>query len=134
MKTRLKGFERFEDANRRILASHPEAEALWNRTAQRRKFSEFLLKARYRAGLSQAQIAEYAGWDKSFVSRLESVSGPVPDILTISRYMTACNATIGLVLVESIDPDHAGIIDSVPLNSSKLGELVVGKREPEAAF
>jgi transcriptional regulator with XRE-family HTH domain len=124
--------ETIDTAHRRILASHPEIEALWKKTAERREVSEFLLRARYRAGLSQSQIAREAGWDKAFVSRLESVSSRFPDLQTISRYMTACGATVGLAVMESSDPNHAGIIDAVPLNAAKPGQPLSGGK-PKAS-
>lgn len=117
------GLETFEEADRRLRASHPKAEAFLNRTAQKRKISEFLLRARYRAGLRQVEVAKNAGMSKSQVSRLEDVSGPVPDILTVLRYMTACKATIGLVAIKSIDPDHSQIVDAIPLNVSELAHV-----------
>ena len=45
--------------------------------------------------------------------------------------MTACNATVGLMVVEVVDKMHTEIVDAIPLNSTKLGELVVAEAMAE---
>lgn len=131
MTDKLEKLRSFDEADREILQSRPDVAALWDKTARRRAISSLLLKARYRAGLSQAQLAAHAGWDKSYVSRLEGHVDSFPDIETISRYMTACNATVGLMVVEVVDKMHTEIVDAIPLNSTKLGELVVAEAMAE---
>lgn len=105
--------ESFDEADRRIRSARPDIEALWNKSKQKRELSEFLLRARYRAGLNQSQLATLAGWDKSFVSRMESAFSPVPDLTTISRYMAACGQTVGLMV---FDPRDSSVVDAFPLN------------------
>ena len=112
--------ESFDEADRRIRARRPDIRALWHRSEQRRGVSEFLLRARYRAGLSQSELAERAGWDKSFVSRTESVSSPVPDLMTVSRYIAACGETVGLA---AVNPKDSSIVDACLLNPAKLDQV-----------
>jgi transcriptional regulator with XRE-family HTH domain len=109
----LEKLESFDEADRRLRSTHPEIEALWDKSAQRRGLSEFLLRARYRAGLTQSQLAKRAGWDKSFVSRMESVFSSVPDLMTIARYMSACGETVGLTVRDTKD---SSIVDAVLLD------------------
>ncbi len=110
----------FDEADRGIRSMRPEIEALWVKTAAKRGLSEFLLRARYRAGLSQSQVAERAGWDKSFVSRMESVSSPISDLATIARYVSACGEFVGLCATSKMD---SPIIDAVLLNAADLKQL-----------
>jgi len=107
--------ESFDEADRRIRFARPDIEALWGKSKQKRELSEFLLRARYRAGLNQSQLAERAGWDKSFVSRMESAFSPVPDLATISRYMAACGEAVGLT---AFNPKDSSIIDAFPLDAA----------------
>ena len=107
--------ESFDEADRRIRSTRPDIEALWGKSKQKRELSEFLLRARCRAGLNQSQLAERAGWDKSFVSRMESAFSPVPDLATISRYMAACGEAVGLT---AFSPKDSSIIDAFPLDAA----------------
>jgi transcriptional regulator with XRE-family HTH domain len=117
-------FESFEEVDRQIRSKRPDIEALWDKSKQKRGFSEFLLRARYRAGLSQSQLAERAGWDKSFVSRMESAFSPIPDLLTISRYMSACGETVGLTVFNTANPEDLSIVDALVLNPANAESVV----------
>jgi transcriptional regulator with XRE-family HTH domain len=109
----------FDELDRQIRSARPDIEALSNKTAQRRALSEFLLRARYRAGLNQSQVAKRAGWDKSFVSRMESVFSPVPDLMTIARYISACGEIVGLAVSNPADPQRLSIVDALFLDAAK---------------
>jgi transcriptional regulator with XRE-family HTH domain len=80
----------------------------------RRAISTALVRLRKQAGFTQVQLAERAGWDKAFVSRLEGAAGASPDTATLSRYARACGQAVGLVFA-SIEPHHAHVIDAVTL-------------------
>lgn len=116
--------ESFDDVDRRIRSTHPEVGALWDKSAQRRGLSEFLLRARYRADLSQSQLAKRAGWDKSFVSRLESAFSPVPDLVTIARYIAACGESVGLTAFNS---KEGSIVDAAPLDPPRSKQVELQK-------
>jgi transcriptional regulator with XRE-family HTH domain len=80
----------------------------------KRAISTALVRLRKQAGFTQVQLAERAGWDKAFVSRLEGAAGASPDTATLSRYARACGQAVGLVFA-SIEPHHAHVIDAVTL-------------------
>lgn len=75
-----------------------------------------LVRMRKQARLTRAQIAERAGWDKPFVSRLESAAGEVPETATLARYAKACEHVVGVVFA-SVDNGHTRITDAVTLSA-----------------
>jgi transcriptional regulator with XRE-family HTH domain len=63
------------------------------------ELAKALIYIRRSAGMTQQQVAEAMKKDQPFVSRMESVSGPFPDITSISLYAHACHSGFGLVFV-----------------------------------
>jgi transcriptional regulator with XRE-family HTH domain len=49
-----------------------------------------LVAARKAAGLTQPQLATRAAWKPQFVARLESLQGPLPNLVSVLRYAAAC--------------------------------------------
>jgi transcriptional regulator with XRE-family HTH domain len=126
-----RGFQSLDDVHESILASRSDIKTLWDKTEERRKVSEFLLKMRYRAGLTQSQVAKAAGWDKGFVSRLENVPSRFPDLQTISRYMTACGLSLGVIAMESPGADGAAIVEMLSLGAANQRQPL-SEGEPNA--
>ncbi|MGH8217084.1 MAG: helix-turn-helix domain-containing protein [Steroidobacteraceae bacterium] len=100
----------------RLLTERPGFREQWEATAAKRSIALALVHLRTEAGRSQADVAKIAGWDKAFVSRLESASGAVPDTATLTRYAAACERALGLVFAE-VNGDTAHVIDAVTLVS-----------------
>ena len=48
------------------------------------------MQARARGGLSQRDLASVTGWDKGYVSRLESATDGFPSVKTLMKYLSAC--------------------------------------------
>jgi transcriptional regulator with XRE-family HTH domain len=69
----------------------------WAESEPKRALAIKLVRLRTDGNLTQSELAEKAGWHKSYVSRLESASGPMPDLRTIVKYTAACGAAAGLV-------------------------------------
>ena len=67
------------------------------KTAEKRAIAGLLVRLRKHANLTQAELADRACWDKSFVSELEGAYGDMPDTRTIAGYATACGVTVRLV-------------------------------------
>ena len=55
-----------------------------------------LAGARKSKGLSQAELAQRAGWTAQFACKVEAVTGRVPDLMTLARYGKACGTDVGL--------------------------------------
>lgn len=106
----------------RIFRKVPETRKLWKEAQPELQVALMLLKLRQSQGLSQRKVAENAGWDKSFVSRLESGQGGIPDIMTVSRYVTACEATGGFVVGTSADHQRFHVVDAVTLSMPAEGK------------
>ena len=76
----------------RMLAD-PEVRAEYERLTPEMELLDILLKARKKAGLTQAQVAERMGTKASAVTRLEGAlaSGRhSPSIATVRKYLAAC--------------------------------------------
>ena len=71
---------------------------------------------RKEANLTQAELAERAGWDTGYISRLESATGGIPQLGTIARYTQACGQVVGLTF-GSTSAACLHIIDAVTLPS-----------------
>jgi transcriptional regulator with XRE-family HTH domain len=95
--------------------SEGEVQHLWEQGRVKRRFSLFIARIRKAANLTQKEVGNRSGWDKSFVSRLEGNQGQVPDVQTIVRFAIACKATIGLVAVRKDEKGNSVIIDALVL-------------------
>lgn len=102
------------DLRERILKSRPGVRKLWDESQAKRELALGLVRLRTRKGLTQAGLAERAGWQKSYVSRLESAGDFYPDTDTIRRYVEACGGAVSVVFT---DPKSVGVhvIDAVTL-------------------
>jgi len=103
-----------EELRDELLHERPAFREQWDASAPKRAIGTALVRMRKEAGYSQIQLAERAGWDKAFVSRLEGAVGAVPDTATLSRYAQAWGQAIGLVFA-SMEPNHAHVLDAVTL-------------------
>jgi len=105
---------RVEDLRQQLLKSRPGFRKEWEETAPKRALAVALVRLRTEAGQSQTDVAKQAGWDKAFVSRLESAGGPLPDTLTLMRYAAACGRALGLVFAD-VAGDRVHVTDAVTL-------------------
>ena len=63
-----------------------------------------LVGLRRGAEMTQKQVATIMGKDQSFISKMESASGPIPDAKSIAAYSRACNAGFGYIFVPPKHP------------------------------
>jgi transcriptional regulator with XRE-family HTH domain len=125
----------FASVNVEILRRHPEAAAAWERIQPALQLVLMLVRLRKSRGLTQAAIAERAGWDKSFVSRLERPGDRMPDLLTVNRYLEACDARAGLVVATADTPAHLHVEDAVSLGASEAAQqMFEGLRDRDIDF
>ncbi|HVA20294.1 MAG TPA: helix-turn-helix transcriptional regulator [Solirubrobacteraceae bacterium] len=116
-----------------LLRGRPGLREQWDASASKRAIAIALVRMRKQAGRSQTQLAERAGWDKAFVSRLEGAGGAVPDSATLMRYAAACDRAVGLVFA-SVAPHHAHVIDAVTLAAPAAGHPFESLRGEEFAL
>lgn len=114
-----RGTGRSADLREQILQSRPEVRQLWDASQTKRDMALALVRLRQRAQLSQAQLAERAGWQKSYVSRLEAASDFFPDTETIRRYAEACGGVVSVVFTAP-DASVVHVIDAVTLVPSDV--------------
>jgi len=95
----------------------------WNLARPRRELGDALARLRARAGLTQTQLAEIAGWDQPYVSKLESAEGPWPSAASLDKFARACNSGVGWVFLQEQE-------DSV----ITVGGAFVGTRRAHEAF
>jgi transcriptional regulator with XRE-family HTH domain len=115
-----------EELRQDVFEGQPEAERAYHETHQRAQLAAGLKFQRRRAGLTLRQLAAEAGWSPSYVSRLESATGPWPKIDSILRYLSACgsDARCGLVIGQ---PTAGGFrIDSATTISDGQEEVFEG--------
>jgi transcriptional regulator with XRE-family HTH domain len=91
-----------QDLRDELLAKDPVFRAAWEASAPRRRLVTALVRLRRKADLTQQELAAKAGWERAFVSRLESlprdrVSLALPDLATLARYAEACGCELALV-------------------------------------
>lgn len=107
--------EKFPQLHEALLEARPELKREWEASLPKRKMALALVRLRKHAGLTQAELAAKAGWDKGYVSRVESASGGVPDSATIMRYADACGGHAGVVFAIP-DAGKLHIVDVVTLS------------------
>jgi transcriptional regulator with XRE-family HTH domain len=83
----------------KVLAKYPEYVATEKEHSSKEGIARSLTAIRVHANLTQTQLAERAGWSKSYVSRLESPFGGIPDSNTLRRFADACGVQTAVVFV-----------------------------------
>jgi ribosome-binding protein aMBF1 (putative translation factor) len=87
----------FEEVKARLL-QNPAVRAEYDALAAEYEISAELLKARLRAGLSQAELAERLGTSQSAIARLES-GHTLPSTKTLIRFAEATGSKVQLRLL-----------------------------------
>jgi ribosome-binding protein aMBF1 (putative translation factor) len=75
------------------LLSDPEVRAEYDRLAPEFEIAAELIRARVRAGLSQAELAERMGTSQSAIARLESAQ-TLPSTKTLLRFAKATGSKV----------------------------------------
>jgi DNA-binding XRE family transcriptional regulator len=88
---------KMSDLSARWMADDPAFRAEYEALEPEFQVIGELIRARKRASLTQAQLAERMGTTQSAVARLES-GGRVPSIATLRRYAEATGARLRLVI------------------------------------
>lgn len=100
------------------LREQPELRKAWDEFAPRRELSSNLVHLRKKAGLTQAQVAQAVGdWDQSFVSKLESATGPWPTSDSVRKFTEACDAGVGYVFFREHDAGTVTLEGAVSFGS-----------------
>lgn len=105
----------FDKLSERIREDNDDVARAWEKARPLVDTVTKLIRMRKKVGLSQVEIARRAGWNKSFVSRLESGRGGMPDPTTMLRYSKACGAHMGLVWALEGEADTVVIEDTLAL-------------------
>ena len=87
----------YEEVKARLL-QNPAVRAEYDALAAEYEISAELLKARLRAGLSQAELAERMGTSQSAIARLES-GQTLPSTKTLMRFAEATGSKVQLRLL-----------------------------------
>lgn len=81
--------------------ARPEVKAAYDASADEFAFLDEVLRARAKAGLTQAEVAARIGTTQSAIARLESAEPKhSPSIATLQRYAKALGYTVELRLVK----------------------------------
>lgn len=80
-----------------VVARHAE-------NAPKRAIAIQLRALRDARGMTQADVARAADMTQSTVARMEALTGPVPGVTSIERYVAACKGHMALMIsTEAID-------------------------------
>lgn len=90
----------FEQLKARLLA-HPEVKAEYDALAPEFEISAELVRARMRAGLSQAELAVRMGTSQSAIARLES-GQTLPSTKTLVRFAQATGSKVEVRLPATV--------------------------------
>ncbi len=115
----MKNLSTYASLKQSALNESEEVKTLGEKTLLKRRVSAMLAGMRIKNEKSQKEIADYANWDKGFVSRLEGVQGGVPDLDTLARFADACGLTLGIVVCETPSENYSDVrvIDALSLSS-----------------
>lgn len=87
---------------------HPQLAKHQAKNARKRGVAVKLHALRDARGLTQNEVAVAAGMTQSVIARLESLSGPVPSLESIERYVNACGGHFALFISDKqIDSEDA---------------------------
>lgn len=85
------------DFYKNVLSKNSEYKKAHSKHANKASIAKILTRIRVQANLTQSEVARRAGWRKSYVSRLESPLGGVPDATTLTRFADACGMSTAVV-------------------------------------
>lgn len=108
-----------DDLITELRTKFPDYDAAVKRSAPIVKTIGMLIDLRLRKGLKQGEVASRMQRSKSFVSRLESGRGGMPDHETLSRYVRACGGHIGLVVATGDGDNELYVADAVPFDNEE---------------
>ncbi|MBI3676890.1 MAG: helix-turn-helix domain-containing protein [Proteobacteria bacterium] len=121
--------DQLQELQNEVLAERDDFRLAHEKSRFKRAIAMALVGIRKGAGLTQTELANRAGWDKAYVSRLEGASGGLPELETLMHYANVCRAPLRLAVG---DPVYGNVIELVPDRAEKAKETI--KQEEVAAF
>lgn len=83
---------------KKLLEARPDLVEHQEKNACKRAIAIELRALRDARGLTQAEVAAAAGMTQSMIARLEALSGPLPKLRSIERYVEACRGHMALLI------------------------------------
>jgi len=91
----------------RMRAARPDVVERQEKHARKQAIAKGLRALRDSRGLTQNEVAERSGMTQSVVARLEALTGSVPKLESIERYVQACGGHLALIISpDEIKPRH----------------------------
>lgn len=92
----------------KLRRAHPDLAGHQAKNTRKRGIAVRLRALRDARGLTQDEVAAAAGMTQSMIARLEALTGPVPSLQSIERYVDACGGHLALLISDKkIDSDDA---------------------------
>lgn len=82
----------------KMATARPDVVARQAKNAQKAEIAIKLRTLRDTRGMTQQDVAQGSGMSQSVIARLEALTGPVPGLLSIEKYVTACSGYIDVVI------------------------------------
>ena len=91
--------------------ARPDVEKRQRKNAQKHAIAQKLRALRDARGMTQADVARASDMTQSMIARLEALTGPIPGLATIERYVEACEGHMAVVIspeaIELTEPEAA---------------------------
>lgn len=84
--------------SQRLRDARPDVAARQKENAHKSAIALRLRALRDARGMTQADVARASGMTQSAVARMEALTGPVPRLDSIERYVVACNGHAELLI------------------------------------
>ena len=92
----------------KLRRAHPGLAGHQVKNTRKRGIAVRLRALRDAKGLTQEEVAAAAGMTQSMIARLEALTGPVPSLQSIERYVDACGGHLALLISDKeIDSEDA---------------------------
>lgn len=103
----------------RMRAARADVVARQQENAPKRAIAMQLRALRDARGMTQADVARAADMTQSAVARMEALTGPVPSVTSIERYVAACKGHMALMIsTETIDLRDVALTDTSATDAS----------------
>lgn len=102
--------EKAKTFREKLRDARPDLVAHQEKHARKRAIAIKLRALRDARGMTQDDVAKAAGMTQSMIARIEALSGPVPGLDSIGRYVAACGGQMALVISpEAIELPEAAV-------------------------
>lgn len=113
----------------RLRAARPDVVARQEKNASKRAIAIQLRALRDARGMTQADVARASGMAQPSVARMEALTGPVPSIPSIERYVAGCGGYM-VIVISTEAFDLPGVFSPAAPSASRLSSAYLPNCPP----